>query len=693
MIGGVVAMAGASASAQWAGLRWELERLGFTDAEHTLADGRQISTITEVTPDGLICGVSSAAYSNPAYAGQSCWTWTSREGITRLGLLDGPHRSSEGRRDSMITNASSLGIVSGSSVMYIGARRGGLFAWCWTRSTGLVDLTLRDTEHTHNGVNSSDVRLIVGDVAWGQSTRMEGGLRLGTTVWSWTPQRGQVVHGYRDAAHTSADGYRYSEILHVSRSGVIAGRSNRYSPSRSLGRTGWVWIDAQTYRVGPEDDLHTNTEGTRSCEPRFWIDDEFVGGEATTYNDEGNFGQSVWVQRIGGVAERIGFIDELHISTVTGLSSSDALLSAASGAIAGVSSRYASTSGFGQTAWIWTPGHGTTQVGLVDELHTSGDGVQSSAVGAVSSNSRWAVGTSRIRGGDGGTSVWAWSREMGSIRIGLTDAQHTEPEGTHTSATLGISPDGLSLGTSRRVLPSGGQSAWVWTPGRETRRVGLIDERHTSINGGQVSTPLRADLRGRVCGYSTRYAAGNNAGQSAWVYDPETGRHHTLVFSVATDLRANTTINQFTSEGVVLGSYEVYNGNIRVSTNAFAWSIERGFADLGELVDGGLVAAGWLGLDSVAQGDLSPDPLSEPIKPIVGTGRVTSNPGAACFALVPVARACGADWNEDGFVDFHDYAAFVEDFERGTASVDLNGDGFVDFFDYDAFMGGFEFGC
>jgi hypothetical protein len=177
------------------------------------------------------------------------------------------------------------------------------------------------------------------------------------------------------------------------------------------------------------------------------------------------------------------------------------------------------------------------------------------------------------------------------------------------------------------------------------------------------------------------------------VYDPETGRHHTLVFSVATDLRANTTINQFTSEGVVLGSYEVYNGNIRVSTNAFAWSIERGFADLGELVDGGLVAAGWLGLDSVAQGDLSPDPLSEPIKPIVGTGRVTSNPGAACFALVPVARACGADWNEDGFVDFHDYAAFVEDFERGTASVDLNGDGFVDFFDYDAFMGGFEFGC
>ncbi len=49
-----------------------------------------------------------------------------------------------------------------------------------------------------------------------------------------------------------------------------------------------------------------------------------------------------------------------------------------------------------------------------------------------------------------------------------------------------------------------------------------------------------------------------------------------------------------------------------------------------------------------------------------------------------------ADFNGDGFVDFFDYADYVEAFETGGAGADFNLDCFVDFFDYDAFVAAFE---
>ena len=64
---------------------------------------------------------------------------------------------------------------------------------------------------------------------------------------------------------------------------------------------------------------------------------------------------------------------------------------------------------------------------------------------------------------------------------------------------------------------------------------------------------------------------------------------------------------------------------------------------------------------------------------------------------------CPADFNNDGFVDFFDYDAYVSCFEGVVEScpannpvvmsLDMNGDGFIDFFDYDAFVAIFERGC
>jgi hypothetical protein len=63
----------------------------------------------------------------------------------------------------------------------------------------------------------------------------------------------------------------------------------------------------------------------------------------------------------------------------------------------------------------------------------------------------------------------------------------------------------------------------------------------------------------------------------------------------------------------------------------------------------------------------------------------------------PVAAACRADINGDGFIDFFDFDDFVSCFEGSACpagtDADFNADGFVDFFDFDDFVAAFEVGC
>ncbi|QOI99740.1 MAG: beta-propeller fold lactonase family protein [Phycisphaeraceae bacterium] len=61
------------------------------------------------------------------------------------------------------------------------------------------------------------------------------------------------------------------------------------------------------------------------------------------------------------------------------------------------------------------------------------------------------------------------------------------------------------------------------------------------------------------------------------------------------------------------------------------------------------------------------------------------------------APPCIADFNNDGFVDFFDFDAYVLCFEGEECPLgrdpDFNGDGFADFLDFDEFIRQFERGC
>ncbi len=65
----------------------------------------------------------------------------------------------------------------------------------------------------------------------------------------------------------------------------------------------------------------------------------------------------------------------------------------------------------------------------------------------------------------------------------------------------------------------------------------------------------------------------------------------------------------------------------------------------------------------------------------------------ALFVLTPVIQPCRADVNNDGFIDWFDFDAFIGAFSVGGTLADFNRDGFVDFFDFDEFTHLFTNGC
>ena len=72
----------------------------------------------------------------------------------------------------------------------------------------------------------------------------------------------------------------------------------------------------------------------------------------------------------------------------------------------------------------------------------------------------------------------------------------------------------------------------------------------------------------------------------------------------------------------------------------------------------------------------------------------STNPYASSYlVLAAPCSGCMADLNEDCFLDFTDFDAFVYAFESGDPLGDWNQDHFLDFTDFDEFIAFFEVGC
>jgi hypothetical protein len=342
--------------------------------------------------------------------------------------------------------------------------------------------------------------------------------------------------GFYDVDHrrSSDNNAVSSSVLGMLRGGGVVGFSRRYVGfGENGGLTAWVYRPGEgAVRVGLWGPEHVRTNGYQHSLINGWNDAGDASGNAERY--EGGLslrGNSAWVRRSCDSATRdISMTDPLHTSE-SGYRESWALSMSPGGAVLGQSRQYGgSWNPVGQTAWVFGTDGVREIVGLSDATHTDAGGYRSAAVyrivGEGPSGWGYASGTSSrfIAGEPRGMSAWIASPGGESRKVGLDDADHTSNTGLVTMRLVGMSNGGRVMGLSTRYRGtnnSGSESAWLADPDGTTRRVGFADAEHTASDGTQHAEAWGITASGWSAGRNRRYEGLTPRGFSAWVISPE----------------------------------------------------------------------------------------------------------------------------------------------------------------------------
>ena len=301
------------------------------------------------------------------------------------------------------------------------------------------------------------------------------------------------------------------------------------------------------------------------------------------------------------------------------------------------------------------------------------------------------IGTSVQFGslGSQGQSVWLWDGTA-LHRVGLVGPEYTFPNRHRSTEPYVYEPDGFLGGSSEAPdrAGNGRSTTWVYHNG-VTTRVGLYDARRRRASDDWYHSGLQAiSPAGDAIGLSYRFDAPTI--YSAWYYDHATGVTIPIPFPDSERRLVSSTAEAFTPDGGVIGTYTWVEGE-NTHTYGFWWSPTEGLYRLDELIDGGIEASPWA---SITDG-FTAAALADGSQLIVAQGALRSDRTHTWpVALTTTGRTlCLPDVNRDGFLDFFDYADFVDAFRSGDARADFNRDGFTDQFDYAAFVQAFETGC
>ncbi|MEW6426683.1 MAG: PEP-CTERM sorting domain-containing protein [Thermodesulfobacteriota bacterium] len=222
--------------------------------------------------------------------------------------------------------------------------------------------------------------------------------------------------------------------------------------------------------------------------------------------------------------DRPGLYDAEHTRN-DGLQSSSAQKMNEAGQVAGQSSRFDGSESKGSSAWFYDNGT-STQIGLTDATHTNSDGSQINTVKNMNQAGQVVGSTLRYFGGPGSinreSAYSAWIFTGTTTRLGYTDADHTRDDGYQLSDTKKLTESGLALGISWRYSGAAqfGQSVWLYDSGSgDTERLGKNDSDHTRSDGYQASSARLINEAGQVAGTSNRFDGADYRGTSAWLYE------------------------------------------------------------------------------------------------------------------------------------------------------------------------------
>jgi hypothetical protein len=631
-------------------------KIGLTDAEHTRSDGFKNSSGTLINGSGRVVGQSDRFNQGTVNLGQSTWSFSPTSGVTtRIGLTTGPeYTRADGFQNNLVDQFNLAGDVVGHTARYNGGANSlGQSVWYFNPGAGSFGTTyaigLSDAEHTRaDGTrgNFFDILTDSGDVVGHSNRYDQTSSLLGQSVWFFNGGSATTsTIGLIDDEHTSSNDTKNSSIVEVNAASQVVGLSTRYNQgSTSLGQSTWLYDPATglTTNVGLTDPEHTDQlVGTRNSAPNFLTSSGYVGGYSDRYavatipgggTQSFYAGQSIWIHNPSGSTVPVGLIDATHtyvdpVYVGYTFRRSDLSVLTPGGRAIGFSDRYAGASEYlGQSTWFCDSSAGslaaTVEIGLTDAAHTMSGG-SLSGYRYSSTQSSWVNDAGQVVGYSQrftgvtaqGRDLWFYSPVGGTVAISLatvgdpTDNEHTRADGYRWGDVVSIDTAGHVLGYASRFNHTSsdlGQSSWYFNPANnQTTVIGLVDAVHTRSDGYRFSSVSKVNALGEVLGYSDRYnQTATLEGESAWLFNPAAiggPATYGLIFSVATDGRANTAVVSFGDDGVILGNYEKFIGNASQGSFAFYYSQANGFFDLGNKVVGGLVGVTKLA-DPIAEG-------------------------------------------------------------------------------------------
>jgi hypothetical protein len=478
---------------------------------------------------------------------------------------------------------------------------------------------------------------------FGETSRYAAtGNTLGADAWFYngnsTQEIGLAGSGY--SYSTTGGIYEQDEEYDMNNVGQAIGGSARYNASgNNLGDDAWFFSGTTSTAIGLTGGVYEynytgSGGGLVQTSYAGVINDagEAIGTSSRFSSTGANLGEDAWFFN-GSTTQAIGLTGANYSYAIAGSGNFEEIvvgLLSANGDVAGVSMRYNSTgtANLGQDAWIFN-GTTTQQVGLTGSQYhytvtTSGGGIYESSGVVGLNNAGQAVGFSDRYNSVGsmlGTDTWFFDGKT-TQQIGLTGAgfsyTSTQPgSGIYEQSGPGalINNAGQVAGGSTRFGSNGadlGGDTWFFN-GTTTQSIGLTGPGYSYFTSSGTVQSSRAmtindNPNAQVLGLSSRYdSSGNSLGQSAWFYDSATGITTPLVFSIRDDGYAYTYPIALTDTGIVLGYYDLFSGDSN-TIDAFYWSEQYGFYDLGTMVNGGLTAAGWAQLtDADFAGGMLPD--------------------------------------------------------------------------------------
>jgi len=636
---------------------YDIDILGFLDAEHTRDDGYRYSEVVGFNEAGQAAGYSRR-YDNitGASLGFSAWFYN---GVTlmNIGLTEAEYTRNDGYRSSFASFLNEAGQVAGSSRRYdnITGADLGRSAWLYN-GTGTVNIGLTDAQHTRDDGYRSSGTVFLNEA--GQVAGVAGYYDYdyaypppdyeeypGLSAWLYNGTSTLRI-GLTDAEHTRNDGYQRSELAGFNEAGQVAGSSFRFDTTTGadLGNSVWIYNGSTTVNIGLTDAEHTRTDGYRFS--NYECNDEAVCfneagqmlGSAWRYDSTtgADLGLSAWLYNGTGTVN-IGLTDAEHTRNDGFRWNYGDRLNQA-GDVAGESMRFDPATGvqIGKSAWLYN-GSSALRIGLTDAEHTRNDGYQRSLTYHLNEAGQVAGTSSRYdsaTGADLGSSAWLYNGTT-TVNIGLTDAEHTRNDGYRYSSPYFLNEVGQVAGRASRyddaTGASLGSSAWLYN-GTGTVNIGLTDTEHTRDDGYRHSEVTHLNEAGQAAGYSRRYnnTTGASLGLSAWLYDMTIDQTFAIDLSVSSNGFARSGIAYLDDNGLALGSYYLFDADDSIlGFRAFAFTVEDGAFDLGALVDGGLSDAGWEYLaDAFMANDLGQ---------ILGYGLLSDGISEMSYVMTPVS--------------------------------------------------------